>query len=753
MVAWIAKHVCHRPGRTVLVWIAVTVTFAALAPSPERVAEVEPTAFLPDDEPYRIALAVEHDAFPEIAARSRTVIVFERETGLTPLDHAHIADVARRLVTQHDTFGPGRSRGLTPSARTGRRSPWRVLSPGGQPFLRSRLVSQDGCAAMIVVSSDTNWVTSAGRMEAEEIARIAGVIPQPNGLNVEITGQGGLGRDLGSAGERALRRTTRITVVVVLLILLLVYRAPLAALVPLLSIGLAVFVTLRVLDILSLAGWSIGTMEKTFAVVLIYGSGTDFAMFWIARYRELLDEGRERSPAAVAATVAVAPAIIASAGTTIAGLLMLILAGFLPSSNAGRVLALALSVSLVSALTLIPAVAQLMGRWLFWPTATVRTSAPSRRWRWIANLVLRRPVLMLTAPLALLCWPVVAGMGLTYRYDGLGVAPENSSSARGQALAERHFSAAQLFSWSCLIETSTPLANPRAQIEASGRMADALAETEGVADVWDIAHPLGRHARTRIPQALLRAQARSHYVSPDNRHMRFEVLQQAAPFSNAAMRSYAQAMSAARAAAGDALGPGAAVRANGMTPNIVNIKNVTDHDHERVTLSVAGVILVILIVWTRRLFLPVFMLATTLLVYYATLGLSDFVFREWLGVAGIDWKVRLILFVIVVAVGQDFNIFLVSQILQERRVRDAAAATWRGLVQTGPVISSCGMIMAATFATLIAAGLDLYRQLGFAFAAGVLLFTFVIRPLVIPSGYLVLDSLAPKKIDSGGDLA
>jgi RND superfamily putative drug exporter len=725
MLKRLADLSASRPSIVIAIWLLVMVGLVIYGPSAERMAERDTAGFLAPHEPSEEARTLEAELFPDVGSPSRTVFVFERDRELTDADEAYIREISERLAER------GRKLGR-----------WRVISPMQQPYLRRRLISPDGRAAMVIVNGSLHWATFRSGLDVKEMDLIARADPPP-GLTIEVTGPGGLGRDLGEAGERALHRTTWVTVTVVLVILLVVYRAPLAAMVPLVSVGLTVTATLHLLDFLSLAGWSISAMEKTFAVVLLYGSGVDFAMFWMARYREEAERDSDLRAAAARATAAVAPAIIASAGTTIAGLSMLIMADFIPSKNAGRVLAVALSMSLFAALTLIPAVARRMGGLLFWPSRIAASGGwrQPKMSRLLARGVTGGPVVAIAVCMVVLAWPVIDGTRVSYRYDGLGVAPPGSSTERGQQIAERHFSSAQLYSWSCLVELERPLVEMARQVRLAERVADALAATAGVADVWGLVQPLGRGSRASVLDAAASRLARPSYVTQDGRYMRWEVLQQDAPFSNTAIVSQMSAMSAvSEAVVGAGVGP-AKVRAAGMTPYIVNIKEVTDRDHRRVTWLVLCVIFAILVIWLRRLALPLVMVAATLMVYYATLGVTEIVFRDLLGHAGIDWKLRLILFVILVAVGQDYNIFIVSRIVQERRTFNAREAVGRAIGRTGAVISSCGVIMAATLGSLMAAGLPLYTQLGFAFAFGVLLDTFVIRPVVVPSAYLVLERL------------
>ncbi|MCH7813758.1 MAG: MMPL family transporter [Planctomycetes bacterium] len=208
-------------------------------------------------------------------------------------------------------------------------------------------------------------------------------------------------------------------------------------------------------------------------------------------------------------------------------------------------------------------------------------------------------------------------------------------------------------------------------------------------------------------------------------------------------RIRAEAVSAFRPESGSATDPTADVKlyATGLTPYILNIKTVADADQRRVTLLVVAVISLIVLIWVRDPGLTVCMVVATLMVYAAALGITDAFFRCVLATGGIDWKVKLFLFVVLVAIGQDYNIFMVSRIRQERKNHDPREAVGRAIVRTGSVISSCGLIMAATLGSLAATGLPLLQQLGFAFACGVLLDTFLVRPLLVPACYLLLRRL------------
>jgi RND superfamily putative drug exporter len=738
MFTVLGRAVARHPLVIVAGWMVVGVGIRLLAPGSHTFAAREPASLLPPDQPYNRALKVAESAFPT-TARTQTVLIVERPTGLTDADHRYLAEVARRL-SDHG-------------------HPWRVLSGETQPFLRSRLRSADGQAAMIIVNQNLNYLTRPCIAQVNEIEALAreGL---PAGLSLEVTGEGGLGRDLAKSTAEAYHRTTWVTIGAVLIILLLVYRAPLAALVPLISIGTSVYVALRLLDALAALGWAVSDVERTFTVVLLFGSGTDFAMLWIARYREALAADRDAITAGIAlreqrvqsattATVTTAPAVIASAATTIAGLTMLLFADLSPTHEAGRVLGIALAVSLLAALTLTPAVARLMGDAFFWPRRLAsRDSGRKGVWCRVAHVVVRRPRAVLLVAALVLAGPIWVGGHVKYRYDAFGVIPPDSSSARGRAIAERHFTADELFSWTFVVEVPPARVTGATLDKLARELGARCAALPGVTDVWSIDAPLGRRGGRGLSGVLGKSVAAGYYVSRNPPCIRAEVMQAKPPFSEEAMTRCARLQERLRTWARSCIGPDAHVHAIGLTPYILNVRSVSQYDQRRVMVMVVAAVAVIMVIWLRRLILAACMVGATLALYLATLGVASVVFSRWLGGPALDWKVNLFLFVVMMAVGQDYNIFLVSRLLQERRAHDARGATVAAISSTGKIISSCGLIMAATLGSIAATGLSFYQQLGFALAFGILLDTFVIRPAVVPACYLLRETVRARRLDA-----
>jgi RND superfamily putative drug exporter len=309
-------------------------------------------------------------------------------------------------------------------------------------------------------------------------------------------------------------------------------------------------------------------------------------------------------------------------------------------------------------------------------------------------------------------------------------------------MARRHYSAEQMFSWTCMVRGDGIADEFGQAVEYSRALAELCLGSQGVTDVWHLGEPLGAGGESAMAAMARtdvgRRQAAPYYIAPEANGLRVEVMTAAEPMSAEAMASCRGTLERVRAWAEDRFGEDARVYATGLTPYILNIKSVSDRDQSRVMVLVFVVILLVVYAMVRDFPLATVMLAATVLVYIVTIGVTYWFFTTVTGSGGIDWKVKLFTFVILVAVGQDYNIFLVSRLRHERRSFDAREATRRAIAGTGSVISGCGAIMAATLGSLAATGVPFFQQLGLAFAFGVLVDTFIIRPVLVPGAYLLL---------------
>lgn len=712
---------------------ALTVLVPPLDPSVN-----ERTSFLPDETPYSQAVVAMRESFPRNSWRSEAVVVFERRGGaLTKEDLAAVERIAERIPR------PGRFAGAADLAEIRIRSPRSIpLNPNP---LKSPLTDA-GQAALIKVGIPANFITLQSNRIVDHIHDVIGSAPRPEGLDVSVTGSSGFGHDYADAAERSHTRTLHVTLIAVIVILLMVYRAPVAALIPLAAISAAAFVALKILAIGQQFGMHVGTAERIFVIVLLYGAGTDYSLFFISRFREFLDEGMSGPDASSRALDATFPAILASAGTDTAGLLMLCFAGYGIFRTTGPAVAVALAVALLAAVTLVPVGAAIAGGRLFWPAKVGEKGrrgllglGKRRLWPLIARLVTGRPGWVLAAVIIVLAVPALRGARLTWVYDTLTELRRDPdadvhNAAVGIDAARRHWPVGEIAPVHVLVRSDSPLSEAKWR-EFSGDLTRALGELESVRTVRSLTRPVGEPLEGLsgvLLQTVGWAKIREEYLSEDMRAARIAVVLDSPAFSLKAMDAVGRIRTTVeRERSGADIG--GELHIAGATAEMIDIRSVTQADFYRVAALSLGVIFLMIVVLLRDAILSLVMVGSTILSYFATLGLSYWVFAGLLGGGGLDWKVEVFLFVVMVAVGVDYNIFLASRLAQERRRLPVKLAVARAVIHTGPVISSCGVIMAATLGSLMAGDLTLLHQLGFALALGMLIDTFLIRPLFLPA--------------------
>jgi len=710
-----------------LAWLAVGAGLSSLAPRLGP-AGSEPTSFLPRGNPYCRAAEALQKQFPKSSGLSQAVAVFERADGkLSAEDLAAVEAVAAAISRP---LGPKTSaRGLAGIV---------VRSPASLPLPTNPFKSPDGRAALVIVDVPASFITIRSARIVDHVRAVAQAAKLPAGLHVVVTGSSGFGHDYAAAAERSHERIGLVTIIAVVIILLLVYRSPAAAMVPLVAISAAAFVAMKILAVGQHFGMHIGTGEKVFVFVLIYGAGMDYSMLFISRFGECLDAGMPKGPAAGKALGATLAAILASAGTDTLGLLMLSFAEYRVFRTAGAAIAVALIVALAASITLVPALSGILGGRLFWPGRHVGRSRKVRLWPAVARSVTRRPGWVLAAVIVLLAVPTARGVRLTWVYDALAELKPASPGGVGNAAvgigaAKRHWPVGQIAPVTVLIQSPTPLPIDRWK-KLSAKLTAAATGVSGVQDVRSLTQPLGRNVDF-VTRALLVAAAgktRAEYVSTEADAMRFQAVLDKPSLTLGAMADVDRIRQAVEKALADAGQPHLTAGLAGATAEMAQTRAVTQADFHRIAILVLAVIFAMILCLFRDAALAAFIVAATVLGYLATLGLA-----YWLillaGQDGLDWKVEVFLFVVMVAVGVDYSIFLAARVSQEARRNPVPAAVRNALVHTGPVISSCGLIMAATLGSLMAGELKLFVQLGLALALGMMIDTFVIRPLLLPA--------------------
>ncbi len=338
-------------------WLAAAIVLALVAPSWDTRAQDDDVRFLPARCDSVRGYQLLRQAFPQDVFASRLIFAVERpDRRLDADDLALVNGLAADL---------NQLRAAEPDLQIGR-----VYSQD-DPFIGKRLLSADGRCALVQVALQTPYLALQTRKSvdrAEAVVRRRMAEAGPGAPLLLTTGPAGVGRDLTRASADSLQATTLATVLLVLVVLLLVYRAPLLALVPLVTIALATWVALSILALLTLIpGVYLVNVSKVFAIVLLYGAGTDYCLFLISRYREELAGGLDLHAAVNRSVTAVGGSLAASAGTVVCGLGLMGFAEFAKVRCAGPAIGLSLAVILLASLTLAPALLHLLGRRVFWP--------------------------------------------------------------------------------------------------------------------------------------------------------------------------------------------------------------------------------------------------------------------------------------------------------------------------------------------------------------------------------------------------
>ncbi|MBN2113245.1 MAG: MMPL family transporter, partial [Acidimicrobiia bacterium] len=476
----------ERLGRTVIrfrfaflvFWIALAAICWFFAPSLAEVGTSDETAFLPDRSESQEAGFLLDDAFPGDTAAGQATLVFARPGGLTEADREYIAGLPGVIL------GPGIPDALAATVTE-------VVTAEARPELAAWLRSADGVAEIVQVNLSVGGFEGTAA-DAVGALRDLLAVGKPAGLEGHVTGQSGIGSDYMDAAMKATDRTTVVTVILVVLILLAIYRAPLAALAPLLTIGIAWVVARGVLGWLAQAGWQVSSVLDTFMVVLVFGVGTDYSIFLISRVREELSHG-EWAVATRRAVGRIGGVIAASAATVIVGLSSMAVARFGMIRSVGPALAVAIGVTLLAGLTLTPAYLGLFGRFLFWPFHRRFRAHDGRRGPWaaLARALIRRPVTATVALVAALTIPALAMPTLKADFNLLGELPASSDGRTGYLVVAEHFDEGQLSPLTVLVQAPGRNLASAESLALQRGTHDLLAAMPGVGSVSSAVAPAG----------------------------------------------------------------------------------------------------------------------------------------------------------------------------------------------------------------------------------------------------------------------
>ncbi len=673
------------PAALMLVWLAAAGVGGPYFGKIGEVSSNTQSDYLPDSaEATRVTeLQKEFAGSNQIPA----IVVFARDGGLTDADDAFIEDA---LAEMADLPGVGE------------------LSPA--------IPSEDGAAVEVFVPIDADGEIKEPVNEIRDLFADA-----PDGLEAAVTGPAGFTTDLAAAFTGIDGLLLLVALSAVFVILLIVYRSPLL---PVLVLSTSVFaLSAAILLVWWLAKGGVVQINgqvQGILFILVIGAATDYSLLYVARFREALREHADRWDATKAAVKGSIEPILASGGTVIAGLLCLLFSDLNSNRSLGPVGSIGIVFAMLAALTLLPAFLFWASRAAFWPfRPKVGTSEKeSKLWAGVAGLVARRPRIVWIASTLVLA---LAAVGVT-QLKAEGVAQSDlvltESQARdGQVLLGKHFPGGS--------GSPAVIVGPADEVDALADAALALDGFDSVAVLSDDS-PSGTIPAGSDAEPLPFPGADAFEPTVVDGQAMLQATLTAAPDSPEAEQAVRELRDAVKQVDPEAI-------VGGVTATAIDTNDTSIHDRNLIIPIILVVIFLILMLLLRSIVAPVLLIATVVLSFASALGVSALVFNHILGFPGADPAVPLYAFVFLVALGVDYNIFLMTRVREETAVHGAHHGITRGLVVTGSVITSAGIVLAATFAALGVIPILFLAQIAFIVAFGVLVDTILVRSLLVPA--------------------
>ncbi|MBW5445769.1 MMPL family transporter [Cohnella sp. CFH 77786] len=699
---------------TLLTWLIAAGLLSAVAPSisKEVVNNAPPLAV---DRPSVQALELVKREYPN-AEEALALFVWHRQGGLTDTDLRRIQQFTERLSTHpvpYQTSVP-------------------PLHQMPLQALKTKL-SEDGSTIVTPVffrkgAQSNEW--KEGVDQAKEEATVlfgtdlfAVAIDSPADLNARVTGQVGIQIDATGVFGQADKTLLLGTVLLVLVLLLLIYRSPILAITPLVAVGIAYFVISPIL------GWMVHsgmiTVEKqgtNIMTVLLFGAGTDYCLFLIYRFRQLLMIEPDRGKALRGAITGSSGAIAMSGLTVILSLLTMIVAEYGSFRLLAAPFGISIFIMVLASLTLVPALLAIMGRASFWPfiprtpgmlaerakrngQPTPASNKPSRNY--IGSLVVRRPWLIMVLTCLVLGGFAVFSTQVKFTFDKLAMFPKTMASIEGFSVIGEQFSPGELAPVKVIVDTE-------------GENRDVARTLASLPYVTQVSEPQAGKMNPAI--------------------LAYDVSLSLNPYSTDAMNLIPELRQTVEGVLSQSGDTNAAkhVWISGETAEQYDTKETNIRDMSSILPLIILVIATLLVVYLRSLVAATYLILTVLLSYLSALGLGWVVLHYIMGMDVIQGTIPLYSFVFLIALGEDYNIFVISSIWQKSKRLPLKQAVWEGVGETGSVITSAGLILAGTFAVLITMPVQLMLQMGVITALGILLDTFVVRPLLVPAITLIL---------------
>ncbi len=722
---WLARIVSgHRSKRVVVViWVLAVVVMMPLGAKLADETRDDTASFLPESAESTRVVETLDSRFPA-QETSQGLIVYQRDGGLTAADKAKIAADARKLEELAQPYQEAlRETGGDVDSGDFELP---LTQPPAQPFAGGKpaegVVSPDQSLAYTVIIVPTNFDKSAdwGKLVRDTTGSEA------DGMQIKLTGDLGFNTDADEVFSDIDTKLLLATVLLVLVLLGAIYRSVLVALTPLIVVFFAYTIAQGFIYLLAKSGATVSSNSTSILIVLMFGVGTDYCLLLVSRLREELRRTHDKHEAMQRALTRSGPAILASGLTVTLAMLVLVFADSRNTSTLGPVAAIGVFSAMLAGLTLLPALLTIFGRRGFWPRRETVEYDPEHAtqikvgaWRRFGDRVLHRPGPALAISLAVFVTGALGLIAFKVDYSTTTFFKKSVESVEGFKLLEGAFPPGVLAPMTMLVESQSGPVEPT-EIDAAIQAAEGV---DGVARATDTGQR-----------------------STDGTIATVNVILDGDPYTKSSLGivpDLRDAVAGSAAAATVLVGGGSAIQ--------YDFDHATERDLKVIVPLALLVIAVILAILLRALVAPLVLIASVILSFLCTLGISILFIRFVVGDAGFDASIPTFAFIFLVALGSDYTIFLMARVREEARAHGTREGMLRAIAATGPVITSAGVILAGTFSVLMTLPVTFTFDLGFMVALGILLDTFIVRTIMVPAAVEVIgDRIWWPSTASGG---
>lgn len=689
-------------GITLSIWLLLAILLTVFAPGARDEISLKEGSGLPEDSQYEQAQK-QMDQYFKNDESTPAILLFTSDKKLTAQELQSIAN-ASKAIEDADIESV------------------KEILPLYQlpPQALNAMVSEDGTTISLPVTLQSGLESKEMAEAIEHIEKEAKEIV-PDSVSYYMTGPAAIASDATKLFENADFVLILSTVALILVLLVIIYRSPLLAIIPLLACGIVYQVVDKVLGLAGSAGVFLDSQTLSIMSILLFAAITDYSLFVFARFREELKQGHDKYASMRNAMTHVAEPIFFSGATVIISVLILFFASDAAYRNFAPVFSIAMFIIMIGGLTLVPVLFTLFGKVAFWPFIPKPEKAKKQKttvWGKLGSFVIKRPGIVAAAITIIMLVFAANIANIQYSFNLLKSFPDDLESRQGFEILEEKFSPGDLAPTTVLVTSETG-------IEA-GQLSALVAELEkqeGVEQVTPSSDAIQRDLSSVLSENGEAAKLRMTLI--DN------------PYSLEAMDAMSSLQDNTKQILKDS-DTDFSLYYSGETALQTDIDRANDRDTAVVVTLVSIFITVMLGLLTRSVIAPIYMMGTILLSFFSALGLGTFLLENIFGVDAISSRIPLYTFVFLVALGVDYNIMLVSRIQEEVGHFSIKEAVQRGVEFTGGVISSAGLILAATFAVLTTQPIMELFTFGFIVALGILIDTFIVRSMLVPAIIVLL---------------